>query len=477
MGGEEAIGGGGEALDFGPVPADEDVLHKWMERWMGLNVPRKPVCPGHQAPWEYVRSAFFEPASDLVVWAPRGGGKTRLGAAITLLDLLFKPGCQVRILGGSMAQSMNMWDHLWPDVLLVAERLLQGRQRQGRVVLASGSEARVLPQSQRAVRGVRVQKLRCDEVDLFKPDIWEAAQLVTRSREGVRGAIEAISTMQTSGGMMQSVVEKAEESRCGRVIKWCIMEVLAPCPPERPCEGCPLWDECRGKAKSECNGFVSIDDAITFKRRASVETWQSEMLCLKPSMEDAFFKQFNPDMHVTEAAGDGEGERWLAMDFGYRDPFVCLRIIDGDDGVVRVTDEYIQSERIFEEHLNELALRGWGVTHQVACDPAGQARNDQTAESNVQLLRRRHYWVHCRPSRIGEGAELVRAALRSAAGEVSLLIHPRCKRLIKAMESLRYPAGGGELPAKDGEHDHPVDALRYFFINRKRRGIARSGRY
>ena len=33
------------------------------------------------------------------------------------------------------------------------------------------------------------------------------------------------------------------------------------------------------------------------------------------------------------------------------------------------------------------------------------------------------------------------------------------------MQSYRYPATGGELPVKDGEHDHPIDALRYYFVN------------
>ena len=28
--------------------------------------------------------------------------------------------------------------------------------------------------------------------------------------------------------------------------------------------------------------------------------------------------------------------------------------------------------------------------------------------------------------------------------------------------------GGGENPQKDGEHDHLIDALRYFFVNRGR---------
>jgi hypothetical protein len=34
-----------------------------------------------------------------------------------------------------------------------------------------------------------------------------------------------------------------------------------------------------------------------------------------------------------------------------------------------------------------------------------------------------------------------------------------------------------ELPVKDGVYDHPIDALRYFFVNYKNRGKTISRRY
>jgi hypothetical protein len=63
---------------------------------------------------------------------------------------------------------------------------------------------------------------------------------------------------------------------------------------------------------------------------------------------------------------------------------------------------------------------------------------------------------------------MIRQSLKPAAGEPTLFIHPRCTNLISAMKSLRYPKTGGELPLKDGEHDHVIDALRYFYVNRGR---------
>jgi hypothetical protein len=100
-----------------------------------------------------------------------------------------------------------------------------------------------------------------------------------------------------------------------------------------------------------------------------------------------------------------------------------------------------------------------------ACDPAGSAKNEQTAISNVDALSDAGFTVKRRRSFIGDGVEKIRAALKPADGAPHLYIHPRCKRLIAAMKAYRYREGGGEVPLKDGEHDHLIDALRYFFVN------------
>ena len=61
---------------------------------------------------------------------------------------------------------------------------------------------------------------------------------------------------------------------------------------------------------------------------------------------------------------------------------------------------------------------------------------------------------------------MIRAGLRSGTGEASLFIHSRCKQLITAMRAYRYgQKDRTEVPLKDG-HDHVVDALRYYYINR-----------
>jgi hypothetical protein len=465
----------------------EDQLYKWVSHFLKLKLPKAGVCPGHDSPFEYLKHAYFEPAADCVVWAPRGGGKTRLGAAATLLDLLHKPGVAVRILGGSLEQSLRMWEHLLPDVIAYATDKLDGKLGARRFKLTTGATAGVVTQSQRAVRGLRVQKLRCDEVEMFDRDVWNAAQFVTKTLPAggdnptpTAGVVEALSTLHETAGLMEEIVQKATGRTDGnapvRVIKWCLLDVLEHCPESRVCATCPLHPECKGIAKKKCDGFVSIDDAIRIKRRSSKESWESEMLCLRPSQKGRVFGTFDVETHVRPTLPPVDPDRtelvkgeglYLGIDFGFRNPFVCLWIRRDRYGRSFVIDEYVKSEAQLDEHIAEIKSRvEHGPVRRIGCDPAGTARNEQTGVSNVNRLRAANFSVYCRASKIQDGLELIRAGLKSGTGETTLFIHPRCKQLVTAMRAYRYDdKDRTEVPLKDG-HDHLVDALRYYYISR-----------
>lgn len=187
-------------------------LEQWVKANTALQIPTVPVCRGHDSPFDYLWHSYNEPASDVVVWAPRGGGKTRLAALASILDLLHKPGVGVRILGGSMAQSLRLWEHLETDAAELIKNLHKKIKR-GRLRLENTSHAEAIPHSQRSVRGMHIQKLRCDELELFDPQVFEAAKLTTRShrlKDGsvVKGVIECLSTLHQPWGLMNQVIEE-----------------------------------------------------------------------------------------------------------------------------------------------------------------------------------------------------------------------------------------------------------------------------
>ena len=103
----------------------------------------------------------------------------------------------------------------------------------------------ILAASETSIRGTRPQKIRCDEVDLFNPDVWEAAQLTTRSAtltlEGggtrhVRGSVECLSTMHVPHGVMHRLVQEARGG-ARALFRWGVVDVLESCPEGHRCAG------------------------------------------------------------------------------------------------------------------------------------------------------------------------------------------------------------------------------------------------
>lgn len=490
-------------------PSTPEALHAWVRRVLGVSLARRPVVPGNAAPFDYVRHAFFEGGRllgeahgpvDAVVWANRGGGKTFLAALATVLDLVFKPGVQVRLLGGSLEQSQRMHAHVCAFLRAPAlAGVVEGRMTARRVALRNGSAAEILAQSHTSVRGTRVQKLRCDEVELFDPELWEAAQLVTRSMEcdlaegrrvRIEGAVEALSTMHRPYGTMQRVVAEAHGGT--RVLfRWGVVDALESCPEARPCAPCALEPECAGRAKPAHRppaeaGHVAVEDAVRMKARVGQATWEAEMLSLRPRRSEAVFPEFDASVHVV---GDGgvwsppRGRLLAGMDLGFRAPTVVLWAVLDDEATLWVLAERVRTETVLTEHARALA-DGPGVDGLsgppawVGVDPAARQRSDQTALSASSVLRKAGLRVRDRGVPTPRGVMLVRARLRPASGPPRLFVHARCAGLIESLERHHYPPDRPEstTPAKDGT-DHACDALRYLVVSLDHRFEARRGVY
>ncbi|MFZ4574490.1 MAG: hypothetical protein ACOYN0_08840 [Phycisphaerales bacterium] len=476
-----------------PEPRDRAELRAFVERYLGVRARDTPLLSGHAAPMDYLEHAFFgdRPGAPLpadgVLWANRGGGKTFLGAVATLLDLLFKPGITIRILGGSEHQSRFMLAHLrrlldpaaHPEICEVA----RAETGSSRIVLANGSNAEVLSQAQTSVRGTRVQKLRCDEVDLFKPEIWDAVQLTTRSARcggrDVVGVIECLSTMQNQGGMMSRVVSEAREGK-RTLFRWGVLDVLESCPPTRECPECSLLSECQGRAKlvgPREGGHVTIADAVTLKSRVGEATWSAEMLCIEPRRSDAVYPEFSRSTHVVGreampewvracAAGTPmPGHRVIAgMDFGFANPTAVVWAVEDSEGTLWVFAEYERSEERLDDQAAMLAAgKRAPRPERIGVDPAGLARSHQTGVSSVHVLRESGLHIVTPRHALAAGINTVRALLTPAVGpRPKLFIDAGCRALIKCLEEYRNDEAGGP-PIKSGA-DHLCDALRYMVM-------------
>ncbi len=467
-------------------PLTRGQLHAWLRAVLGMGMPAQGRIDGHDSPFEYLCHAFFEEPRaqrNALVWAARGAGKTLAGAVATLLDMLFKPGIEICILGGSFAQSSRMHAHLrrmLEDEALVD--LVLGNITLTHVELVNGSRVEVLSQSQTAVRGRRAHRLRCDEVELFEPDVWEAAQMITRSGRcgeiDVRAGVDALSTLHRPFGLMSRLVRDAHATNT-RVLRWSAIDVLEHCPAHRACESCGLFDEadggCHGRAKIG-GGFFHIDDALDQRARISLPAWRSEMLCQRPDVSDCVYPEFDEATHVfgddAPPAGD-DASIWLGgIDFGYHAPTALLLATLDGAGTLHVMDEIIErgcrTSRMIERaralcatHAISHAKLRW-----IGADPAGLQRSDQSGVSTIALWRRAGFRVRHRSTSIEAGVEAVRARLAPADGRIGVRVHRRCAGLIRALREYHYPSDRRDdlPPVKDGP-DHACDALRYLIVN------------
>ncbi|MCL2648743.1 MAG: hypothetical protein FWD61_17370 [Phycisphaerales bacterium] len=479
------------------APRNRKELRQWISIFLNMRMPETNVCSHHQTPLDYLEHSFFEAyegSGDAVVWACRGGGKTMIGAVATLLDLLFKPGVQVRILGGSLEQSEKMYAYLTRLIQRSFPLQLASPPTQRRLLLKNGSQVQVLAQSDHSVRGQRVQKLRCDEIELFDPEVWQAAQLTTRSTAnkegankggGIRGTVEAFSTMHRTAGLMQEILAASRGGREGtssrRIFAWCLWDVIETCPSVRSCESCTLLQTCQGLAK-QADGFIRIDDAIAMQSRVSQSTWDHEMLCLPPKLENAVFPAFDRKLHLRGGAAnvaslvsgaqirlddrDLRFEQFVCgVDFGYKHAFVCLRLAmlrENGKRVVWVVDEMVTHLQVIAKNAADMRARGW-ENDLLYCDIAGEQANRQTALSDSRVLRDAGFRTRSSPMRIDQGIAAIASLLQPAEGPPRLLIDPRCTQLIAAMEG--YACNKHGDPIKDGNHDHLIDALRYALVN------------
>ncbi len=388
-------------------PASPAALWHFVLTVYGLSVPRRALCPEHQAPFDYLAQAMLRPGRDLVVWACRGGAKTELGAVAAHLDSVLRPGCQTRILGGSLDQSEKMYEYLLRKWEGPFARLLSRPPTARRTELVSGSAVEVLTQSPRSVRGQRVHRLKCDEVDEFSREVWQAAQFVTQSGRDRRGRplpaqMEVFSTMHRPLGPMAELVDRISDcgvrnAQCGGaragpvekgkartdgrpnpksqirnpkssplLLKWCLWEVIERCPPARSCSRCPLWPDCGGKAR-QAEGYFPIDDAIAQQTRASRPAWEAEMLCLRPRTERLVFSAFDPAQHVAPVAYDASLPLYRTLDFGYANPFVCL---------------WVQVEGKFGFRNSDFGLNGNGARLAATRSGAGSGGEGGTARGS-----------------------------------------------------------------------------------------------
>jgi hypothetical protein len=299
-----------------------------------------------------------------------------------------------------------------------------------------------LPASPYAVRGLSPKTVFWDEM-AFTPnddEIWAAVKPAVDSG----GSLLGVSTPNGPSGVFARLVQGVEEGFAVERFHYT----------DHPDRGTDAWQKKARAGLSEAR-------------------WRREQELSFEGGEGAVYDQFEETVHLyhdTHAlSGDRTGSLLLrGLDFGYRTPAVVWAELRADS-TIRVFDALVGSKWPVHQLITEIRAvdARHGLTEDdfawTAVDPAGAAKHDEGI-SSVERLHEAGIKAIYRTSSIEAGVEAVRALLRDAAGTVRLRVHDSCTSLVQAFHGYTWDASG-ELPLKDGVHDHLMDALRYLVVN------------
>ena len=180
------------------------------------------------------------------------------------------------------------------------------------------------------------------------------------------------------------------------------------------------------------------------------------------------------DDHLVPVKFDPVLPYWHTVDFGRRRPAWLVIQPYGEGDVI--VDAYLREDVLTEEMASEMKRRYPDPVF-IACDPAGDASNSHTYESDVgtlkKLFRRPVKFTHDPRLRAIESS-VAMVASRVAQGKLYVSRDLSRKRpgeyvsVWGALTGYSYPEGApGECrPVKDGLTDHVCDALRYYVTNK-----------
>lgn len=267
-------------------PKDDDELHSLVTSLWGVNIPRYKVCEDHSAPFEWFSDCFFRRVPLGVALGSRGlSGKSYAMSALGLTTAVVL-GCDVNLLGGSYAQSLNLhkhmqaaWDH--PN----SPRYMVDKLGATEIVLTNKARITPLTASQRTVRGPHPASLCLDEIDEMDPNIYESAlgqpmdQLNKMVGVIIEPQVAVTSTLQYADGNMMRVMNEAKERGLG-VYSWCYRE-----------------------SNNPIDGWLTEEQILHKRQTVSAERWRVEYELGEPSIGN---RAFHTDAVETTFVGSPE---------------------------------------------------------------------------------------------------------------------------------------------------------------------------
>lgn len=198
--------------------------------------------------------------------------------------------------------------------------------------------------------------------------------------------------------------------------------------------------------------------------------YERYVLGLWRAADGVVYDGFSPAKHLLKELPELRGDTYISCDYGTQNPTVFLKWRHSAGGAWVCAGEYYWSgreerrQKTDGDYADDLAVFLDGVTPRaVVVDPS--------AASFIEELRRRGWPVLKADNRVGDGIRRVGELLKDG----SLLFADTCRHTAEEFQSYVWDAAaadrGEDRPVK--EHDHCMDAIRYFVATVIDRGRGR----
>jgi hypothetical protein len=286
------------------------------------------VCPNHDAPFDFVYSAFMSQYKTIIAMANRSGGKTLDLAILGLLDTLANDNCESANLGAIQAQALRCASYMKKFVNENADFVarLKGEMTATKINWFNGSLNEILVATMTGVNSPHPQKLKMDEVELIPWPILQEAFSMVQSKEGVEGITVLGSTRKFAAGPMQRLVEDAGKSATVKLFSWCIWEVVEALPidPKEVARIKEIFGDYLPEHVDHCSGYYQWGDLIDKFTRLDRDVWETQWECKRPDTQGLVYPRFDevlngaPDFKLDfEALRNGWAQVYIFEDFGY----------------------------------------------------------------------------------------------------------------------------------------------------------------
>ena len=255
------------------------------------------------------------------------------------------------------------------------------------------------------------------------------------------------------------------------------------------CLNCPLRVHCgtdAKKQKSESIYLQKIDAAIVDRLSTDLDFYNSQCMSLMPAKEGLVFTKYDPSVHFIEAdemyktfTGEHPPQPqtrdslvrlfrsrglacYIGLDWGFTDPTaITVLFTDGTRAFIVETFSKpgLEPERHIVPILREMQQRYGSF----------KIFPDTARPDNNSILARNGFSVYDKfEKKIGQGVDLIRAALMPAVGTPNLfLLRGHADELNDELKLYHYVIGPDGTPTDDiaDENNHSIDTVRYIYLN------------